>query len=165
MSPAVLYSAGVCGECRHVSLVPHGELELKRCALCGGTSLAIPGAKFLHAEVPVFEQLERVVHHAQLSKSEAALIAGELESVSLRWERPDIVLHQLCCRLQGLQVICDANQEYSRLLLVSGMLLTLVGARMLDGAAMNPSTRESDIRSLIFEGEARRVPMARTGPR
>jgi hypothetical protein len=116
----------------------------------------------LHAEVPVFEQLERVVHDAQLSKSEAALIAGELESVSLRWERPDMVLQQLCCRLRGLQVIYDSNQEYSRLLLISGMLLTLVGARMLDGSAVNRSLRSSDIRSLLRDDEVGRVPEARS---
>jgi hypothetical protein len=149
-----LYSAAVCCECQHAALVPDDEPEANFCARCGASNLTIPGAKFVQADVPVFEQLERIVHEAQLSKSEATLIAGELESVGLRWEPPDLVLQHLSLRLTGLQAIYDPKQEYSRLLLLAGMLLTIVCARMIDTAPVSHrSTRSSGIRCLAFDAD------------
>lgn len=155
-----LFSAAVCSECQRASLVPDDDPEANACARCGGTNLAIPGAKFVQADVPIFEQLERIVHDARLSKSEATLIAGELESVGLRWEPPELVLQSLSQRLDGLQAVFDPKQEYSRLLLIAGMLLTVVCARMIDTAPISTrTTRSSGIRSLAFDSDmAEHVP-------
>jgi hypothetical protein len=149
-----MYSAAVCSECQRASLVPDDDTDANFCARCGASNLSIPGAQFMQADVPVFEQLERIVHDAQLSPSEAALIAAELEGVSLRWERPELVLEHLGARLVGLQALCDPKQEYSRLLLLAGMLLTIVCTAMIDRTTMPaPSRRSSGIRSLAFDGE------------
>jgi len=147
-----LYSAAVCSECQHACLVADGEQEGNFCRLCGADNLAIPGAKFVRADVPIFEQLERVVRDARLSKNEATLIAGELEAVGLRWEPPELVLQQLSLRLDGLRALYDPKQEYSRLLLTAGMLLTIVCARMIDRTPRSSrSTRSSGIRCLAFD--------------
>jgi hypothetical protein len=149
-----LYSAAVCSECQRASLVPDDDADANFCTRCGASNLSIPGAKFVQADVSVFEQLERIVFDAQLSRSEAALIAGELESVGLRWEPPQRVLEQLGVRLVGLHALCDPKQEYSRLLLIAGMLLTIICAGMIDRTTMPArTTRSSGIRSLAFEGE------------
>jgi hypothetical protein len=67
-----------------------------------------------------------------LSKSEAALIAAELESVGSRWEPPELVLDHLAPRLPGLRKLYDAKQDYSELLLVAGLLLVIVCARLVN---------------------------------
>jgi hypothetical protein len=155
MSPEPLYVAAVCTQCVHASLVLDNDSESSFCALCGATSLAVPGAKFIHDDLPLFAELERIVHGAGLSKSEATLIAAELESVGLRWEPPELVLQRISRRLDGLQAAYDPKQEYSCLLLVVGMLLTIVCARMIGQAgALKRSPHPSGIRRLGVEGDA-----------
>jgi len=111
--------------------VPAGEASSSPCAACGASQLAVPGAQFTDRDLPLFSELERIVQEAALSKSEASLIAGELESVGLRWEPPELVLDQISPRLTGLRAVYDQRQGYSRLLSVIGMLLTIVCARLL----------------------------------
>jgi hypothetical protein len=152
MSIKPLYRAAVCSECQHASLVPEDDAEPNFCALCGASNLAVPGAKFVQGDLACFEQLERIVHHAQLSKSEATLLAGELESVGRRWEPPDLVLQHLSQRLEGLQTLYHPTQDYSRLVLLASMLLTIVGARMLGRAPKSHrGTRSSGVRRLVFD--------------
>ena len=134
MSLEPLYSAVVCTLCQRASLVPEKDPKSGFCASCGATSFQVPGAKFVHGELKLFAALERVVHDAELSKSEATLIAAELEGVGARWEPPELVLQHISTRLDGLQAVYDPKQEYSHLLLVVGMLLTIVCARMIGGA-------------------------------
>jgi len=108
----------------------------------------------MHADLQLFTELERIVHEAELSRSEAASIAAELESVSLRWEPPELVLQRIKPRLAGLQAVYDPKEEYSRLLLVVGMLLTIVCTRMIGEApTRRPSSRPSGIRRVITEGD------------
>jgi hypothetical protein len=144
-----LYSAIVCTRCRHVALLAD-DCDESRCAVCSADLLFLPGAKFGTHDLSLFAQLERLVYDAELSKSDAALVAADLESVSRRWEPPDLVLAQLSARLPGLSSLYDARQDYSRLLLVVGMLLTIVGARLaFDTMAPNRSLRSrSGIREL-----------------
>jgi hypothetical protein len=147
MLPEPAYFAAICLQCKRASLRPDDDSELGGCASCGAGILPVPGAKFVSKDLPLFAELERIVHHAELSRSEATLIAGELESVGLRWEPPDMVLRQLGRRLAGLRAVYDPKQEYSRLLLIVGMLLTIVCARMIDGtSATTARSRPSGIR-------------------
>lgn len=147
MSLKSRYSAIICTQCRQASLVPDDDLESRFCALCGASILTVPGASFVHDDLPLFTELERIVRSAQLSKSEAMLIAAELESVSQRWEPPELVLQRISPRLQGLQAAYDPKQEYPRLLLIVGMLLTIVCSRMISEASSSkPRFRPSGIR-------------------
>ena len=149
MSPEPLYLASVCTQCERASLVLDNDPEASHCTLCGASNLVVPGAKFIHDDFPLFVELERIVHDAKLSKSEATLIAAELESVGLRWEPPDLVLQRISPRLDGLEAAYDPRQEYSRLLLLVGMLLTIVCARMIGGAcAPKRSAHPSGIQRL-----------------
>jgi hypothetical protein len=94
----------------------------------------------------LFADLERIVHDAGLSRAEAALIAGELEAVSLRWEPPELVLRQLCRRLDGLEGTYEPTEPYPRLLLVVGVLLTIVCAHLTASEPSVPVRRSSGLR-------------------
>jgi hypothetical protein len=122
MLPEPLYSAAVCTQCQRASLAP-GD-ESRSCALCGARAIAAPGGQFIEDDLPLFAELERVVHKAKLLKSEAVLIAAALESVSQRWEPPKLVLQHVSSRLVGLEALYNPKQEYSRLLSVVSVLLT-----------------------------------------
>jgi hypothetical protein len=134
MLPEPAYSAAVCLQCSRTLLVLDDDAQLVFCAICGASALLVPGTKFDSKELPLFTELERIVHAAELSKSEATLIAGELEGVGLHCEPPETVLRHISPRLNGLQAAYDPKQEHSRLLLVVGMLLTIVCARMIGSA-------------------------------
>jgi hypothetical protein len=140
MLPTPAYFAHICTRCQRASLLLDNKPESFHCAGCGAPTFRVPRAKFDGKDVPLFTELERIVHDAQLSKGEATLIAGELEKVGLRWEPPEMVLWRISSRLGGLQALYDPKQEYSRLLLVVGMLLTIVCGRLIGG------TRPSGIR-------------------
>jgi hypothetical protein len=129
MLPA--YSAIICMQCQRASLALDEGSESVSCVTCGAGVLRVPGAKFVGKDLSLFTELERIVHGAELSKSEAALIAGELENVGLHWEPPELVLQHIAPRLAGLQTVYDPKQAYSRLLLVVDMLLTIVCASMI----------------------------------
>jgi hypothetical protein len=155
MSPEPLYFATVCPQCQHASLVPDDDSDALFCALCGSSNLIVPGARFIHDDLPIFAELERIVRDARLSKSEAMLIAAELESVSQRWEPPELVLQRLNPRLDGLQAAYDPKQEYPRLLLIIGMLLTIVCARMIGGASSSkPRLHPSGVRRIAAGSDA-----------
>jgi hypothetical protein len=154
MSPEPQYCAEVCVDCQHAALVPDSDdCEASACASCGGATLRVPGANFVHKDLALFAELERIVQNAELSRSEATLIAAELEGVALRWEPPDMVIRHISPRLEGLKAVYDRRQEHSRLLLVVGMLLTIVCARM-SGAATpcNRTSRPSGIRRVVVHG-------------
>jgi hypothetical protein len=75
--------------------------------------------------------------------------------VSLRWEPPELVLHGISPRLDGLRSLYDSKQEYSRLLLVVGMLLTIVCARMIgEASTRKASSRPSAIGSITVGDDA-----------
>jgi hypothetical protein len=60
-----------------------------------------------------------------------------------------LVLAHLSSRLPGLIAVYDGKQDYSRLLLTVGMLLTIVGSRLaFDTLAPNQKPRSSGIRGL-----------------
>jgi hypothetical protein len=154
MLPEPAYSAVICMQCQRTSLAADHDSESVSCATCGASTLRVPGATFIARDLPLFNQLERIVHNANLSKSEATLIAGDLESVGLRWEPPDLVLRKISPRLDGLQFVYDPKQEYSRLLLVVGMLLTIVCARMIGShTAPTRRSRPSGVRRVNIEAE------------
>jgi hypothetical protein len=155
MSYEPRYCAIVCVRCQHASLIPDDNPQSSACARCGASTLRVPGANFIRNDLPLFTELERIVERAELSKNEATLIAGELESVSLRWEPPDLVLRRISPRLDGLRSLYDPQQEYSRLLLVVGMLLTIVCARMIGGTwTPKASTRPSEMRRIAVKDDA-----------
>jgi hypothetical protein len=160
MLPEPSYFAVVCSQCQRASLVrdDYGDSDSDRgqssaCVRCGAPNRAVPGASFIRDDVTLFAELERIVHHAQLSKREVALIAADLESVSLRWEPPELVLDRIRARLEGLRALYEPKQDYARLLLVVGMLLTIICARMVDDATAVQSSRPSGIRELSGEPE------------
>jgi hypothetical protein len=148
MLPDPAYLAAICTQCQRASLLIATDSESSDCATCGARTISVPGRQFVRKDLPLFAELERLVHHAELSRSEATLIAAELESVSLRWEPPDMVLRRLSPRLVGLRAVYDPKQEYTRLLLIVGMLLTIVCARMIGSSTSIParSSRPSGIR-------------------
>jgi hypothetical protein len=154
MLPEQAYSAAICMQCQRAWLQPDSESELASCAACSARTISVPGCKFIHKDLPLFAALERVVHEAKLSRSEATLIAGELESVGLRWEPPDMVLRRISPRLAGLRAVYDPKQEYSQLLLIVAMLLTLVCARMV-GSSPTPmrSPHPSGVRRVAVMGD------------
>lgn len=137
MSEPSLHVAVVCQRCERASLVPEQETETAAClcAECGERLLVVPGGQVTPRAQQLFADLERVVRAAALSKSEAALLAAELESVGSRWEPPELVLDHLAPRLPGLGKLYDAKQAYSQLLLVAGLLLVIVGARLISKPA------------------------------
>jgi hypothetical protein len=159
MSSAPLYAAAICIQCQQATLVLDGEAERGFCGRCGGRRLPVPGAKFTAGDCELFAQLADVVQVANLSKTEAALLAGELESVGLRWEAPDLVLKRVSARLHGLPALYAPEQDYSRLLLVVSLLLTIVCARMV-GPAREPkqishgSGVRPAVRSDALDGQA-----------
>jgi hypothetical protein len=132
MSEQALHIAVVCPRCERASIVPELEAVSSVCADCGSDQLVVPGGQVTPRAQPLFLELERVIRSAALSKSEAALIAAELESVGSRWEPPELVLDHLAPRLPGLRKLYDAKQDYSELLLVAGLLLVIVCARLVN---------------------------------
>jgi hypothetical protein len=156
MLPEPAYFAAICTQCQRASLLLACDSEPSSCATCGAATISVPGHQFIRKDVPLFTELERIVHHAELSRSEATLIAGELESVSLRWEPPDMVLRRLSPRLAGLRAVYNPKQEYTRLLLIVGMLLTIVGARLIGSSISTParSSRPSGIRRVVAVEDA-----------
>ncbi len=147
MSSTPSYFAAICAQCRQASLVPESTAEPRFCTNCGARTIRVPGNPFGKSDGPLFLALERIVFEADLSKSEAALIAGELDSVAARWEPPELVLAHISPRLDGLAAVYDAKQEYSRLLLLVDMLLTVVCARMVSERPVNRrSSRPSGLR-------------------
>jgi hypothetical protein len=150
MSPEPFYSAVVCWQCKRASLVRDAEAEASACAPCGARNFAIAGARFSHHDLPLFAELERIVYRAKLSRSEAMLVAGELEGVSLRWEPPESVLQRIAPRLDGMQALCDPKAEYSSVLLVISMLLIIVYAQMIDAS---PACGPSDLRRALAEAD------------
>jgi hypothetical protein len=150
MLPA--YSAVICMQCQRASLELDEDSESVFCVTCGAEVLRVPGAKFVGKDLSLFTELERIVHNAELSKNEATLIAGELENVGLHWEPPELVLQHIAPRLAGLRAVYDPKQEYSRLLLVVGMLLTIVCARMIGGTTTpTRSSRPSGMRRVASD--------------
>lgn len=131
MSEPSLHVAVVCQRCERASLVPELETEACLCAECGDRLLVVPGGQVTPRAQQLFADLERIVRAAALSKSEAALLAAELESVGSRWEPPELVLDHLAPRLPGLGKLYDPKQAYSQLLLVAGLLLVIVCARLV----------------------------------
>lgn len=131
MSESSLHVAVVCQRCERASLVPELEAEARLCADCGERLLVVPGGQVTPGAQQLFLELERVVREAALSKSEAALLAAELESVGSRWEPPELVLDHLAPRLPGLDKLYDPKHAYSQLLLVAGLLLVIVCARLV----------------------------------
>jgi hypothetical protein len=129
MASESLYCAVVCTHCRHVILLAD-DCEETRCAACSAELLFLPDAKFIARDLPLFAELERIVDEAALSKSDAALIAADLEGVNRRWEPPELALAQLRLRLPELGKVLATDHDYSRLLLLVAMLLTIVGARL-----------------------------------
>jgi hypothetical protein len=86
-------------------------------------------------------------------KSEAVLIAAVLESVSQRWEPPELVLQHVSSRLEGLQALYNPKQEYSRLLSVVSVLLTIVCTQLVSGASAGKrSSPPSGIRPVVKAG-------------
>jgi len=161
MSVDSLFSAAVCAECQHVALLA-SESDASHCPLCSAALFLLPSVKFVDRDLPLFAALERVVHDAELSKSEVTLVAAELESVSARWEPPDLVLERLSHRVAGLSRLYDPKQDYSQLLLVVGMLLTIVGSRLIFNApAPNRNRRPSGIRELSPFGSLSQAPLSR----
>jgi hypothetical protein len=154
MLPEPAYFAAICTQCQRAALVLVNDSESPSCPTCGARTIPVPGHQFIRKDLPLFTELERIVHQAELSRSEATLIAGELESVGRRWEPPDMVLRRISPRLAGLRAVYDPKQEYTRLLLMVGMLLTIVCARMI-GSASTPtrSSRPSGIRRAVAAGD------------
>ena len=154
MLPEPAYLAVICTQCQRASLLPVDDSEPAPCATCGAGTISVPGHQFIRKDLPLFASLEQIVYHAELSKTEATLIAGELESVALRWEPPDMVLRRISPRLAGLRTAYNPKQEYSHLLLIVGMLLTIVCARMIGGPATPArSSRPSGIRRVVLAGD------------
>lgn len=157
MSTDQHYCAAVCTQCRHVVLISH-DSEQARCARCDGDLLFMPGASFTQRDAGLFMELEGIVRAAELSRTEATLMAAELASVGARWEPPDLVLAHISPRLEGLNKAYDAQQEYPQLLLVVGMLLTILGTRLVVSSASSPPRLRSDVRGLArTEGHAARA--------
>ena len=154
MLPEPAYFAVICMQCERASLQPVNNSEPASCATCGAGTISVPGHQFIRKDLPLFAQLEQIVYKAELSKSEATLIAGELESVGLRWEPPDMVLRRISPRLAGLRAAYNPKQDYSHLLLIVGMLLTIVCARMMGSPSGPPrSSRPSGIRRVVLAGD------------
>ena len=130
MLPIPRYCAAVCVECRQAAVVLDDPVIVHFCATCGTQSRKVPTSTMAAADVPLFRALEQIVSRADLSRSEAALLAGELEAVSSHWDAPESVLTQLSARLEGLKELCEVMPEYSQQLLLVDMLLTTVAARM-----------------------------------
>jgi hypothetical protein len=160
MLPEPAYFAAICTQCLRASLLLTNDSDSPSCGTCGAPTISVPGHQFVRKDLPLFTELERIVHHAELSRSEATLIAAELESVGLRWEPPDMVLRRLSPRLAGLRAVYDPKQEYTRLLLIVGMLLTIVCARLIGSSTSTParSARPSGIRRVVAVEDATKPP-------
>jgi hypothetical protein len=154
MLPTPAYFAAICMQCQRASLLPENDSESFFCATCGARSISVPGRQFIRKDLPLFAELEQIVHDAELTRSEATLIAAELENVDLHWEPPDMVLRRISPRLAGLRAVYDPKQEYSQLLLVVGMLLAIVGARMMGSSSQKlQSSRPSGVRRVVVAAD------------
>lgn len=99
----------LCGACSRVQLLSltnatHGELE---CAFCDGEVRVVPGCSYGESERRAFNEMSDIVAEAQVSPSEALLLAQKLtSSISPGgWGR---VLEQLCERMPGLVSVQQA---------------------------------------------------------
>lgn len=146
MLPTPRYCAAVCIECRQAAVVLDDPAIAHFCANCGTRSRKVPTSTMAAADVPLFLALERIVSRADLSRSEAALLAAELEAVSSRWDAPASVLTQLSARLEGLMELCEVMPGYSQQLLLVDMLLTTVAARMFGERAATRRSHHSGLR-------------------
>jgi hypothetical protein len=155
MLPEPAYLAVICTQCQRASLLARNDSDPASCATCGADTISVPGHQFIRKDLPLFAKLEQIVYNAELSKSEATLIAGELESVALRWEPPDMVLRRISPRLAGLHAAYNPKQDYPHLLLIVGMLLTIVCARMIGSASVpsRSSRRPSGIRRVVVASD------------
>jgi hypothetical protein len=114
----------------------------------------LAGGRVALSSQPLFEALESVVRDAALSRSEATLIASELESIGLRWEPPELVLQHLMPRLPGLRALYEPTDDYSRLLLVAQLLLLCVCARLVTRPSIHRARYPSGFRALVEDGAA-----------
>lgn len=151
-------SAAVCADCGHCSLFPDEAPEAGVCVVCGADNLRVPGARFLQRDALLFAQLDRVVQRAQLSRSEATLIAAELGGVGSEGAEP--VLQRIGKRLSELHSVCATRPLSSQQLLIAGTLLTIVCARMLchppeaAGTGAKPRRLSQTVATLLSQRKA-----------
>ena len=147
MKTHLKYVATACMSCRRTALIVQDAVPPLACPRCRGASRLVPGAEYLADELALFNALEHIVEQAQLQVTTAALLAAELETVSERWEPPELVLARATRRLPGLNGCYSPRQDYAQLVLVVNMLLTMVCARLhLPRPEEQRWTRESGIR-------------------
>jgi hypothetical protein len=142
------YVATACTGCRRVSLIVQSDSLEALCPRCGAERVLAAGAEYSFDDVALFTALDTVVHEAQLTGTAAALVAAELESVSLQWEPPELALDRVAQRLPRLRGCYSPRQDYEQLLEIVSMLLTIVGPRLdAPGSARAQHRRESGIRA------------------
>jgi len=149
-----------CDACERASATESGATAFE-CAVCGNAQRVLPGASYGAADVPLFDELEAIVYRAQLSRSEASLIAEQIERSSqdvLGWSETLVLLSQ---RLTGLEAFTrGATVEPARLRRLMGMLLSLVSARKLERTDTGTSGTYSRLNDDLFA----KVPVVK-GPR
>ncbi len=97
----------------------------------------MPGQAYAESDVALFERIEVTVQATPLGRRTAEHIERELRDVGIRGEAPEAVLLRVLDHLPGLHFLLPALQlqaspvlERALLLKASGMLLTMVTARL-----------------------------------
>jgi hypothetical protein len=124
----------VCARARLEQLPPGNE---SKCRSCGVATSVLPGQAYSENDVELFERVEAAVQATPLGRRTAEHVERELRDVGIRGEAPEAVLLRVLDHLPGLHFLLPALQlqtspvlERALLLRATGMLLTIVSARL-----------------------------------
>ena len=124
----------VCARAR-LQLVPPGNES--KCRSCGAATTVMPGQAYAESDVALFDRIEAAVQATPLGRRTAEHVERELRDVAIRGEAPEAVLLRVLDHVPGLHFLLPALQlqaspvlERALLLRATGMLLTIVTARL-----------------------------------
>lgn len=124
----------VCARARLQQLPPGNE---SKCRSCGAATTVLPGQAYDESDVALFDRVQVAVQATPLGRRTAEHVESELRDVGIRGEAPEAVLLRVLDHLPGLHFLLPALQlqaspvlERELLLRATGMLLTIVTARL-----------------------------------
>lgn len=127
---SILFIPTACHTCNRTWLAP-STFELPVCPSCHGEAHVVPGECYRAEDVPLFEQIERVVFAAQLSEQSSYRLWAMLSNVTERWRRPDRLLLPVVDAIPSLQfLITEFGADRTQLARAVGMSLAAVTTQL-----------------------------------
>jgi hypothetical protein len=129
-----------CRSCGRAGLAEVRAESDVTCQRCGARASIVPGEAYQERDAALFDQLEDVVHDAQLSEPDASQVAALLTDVSKRTRAPELVMSRVLAFLPKLTFLsATPPAERSRLVRALGMLLPIIGTRFRHPRGQAPS--------------------------